>query len=194
MVGREADSPGKRALLAAALKLFVRDGLGETTVRAVAVEAGVSNPAIFKFFGGRDELALCVFERCYERLADALAPALAHGAGRFEQRVLTLTGAATRFMDEDLEAFLFVTEQTRRFWPSVRAGLRRRSILRGIERMFALGVEEARVSPEHDLRLLVAATVGVFTQVGRAMYFGEIAGPAIRRAPELQRIVLRIGR
>lgn len=191
-VGREEDSSGKRALLEAALRLFVRDGLSATTVRAVATEAGVTNPAIFKFFGGRDELARCVFERCYERLADALA--LGHSEGCFEERMSTLAQAAARFMEDDLDAFLFVTEETRRFWPTVRAGLRRRSILRGIERLFALGVEQGKVAPEHDLRLLVAATVGLFTQVGRALYFEELAGPALRRAPELARLILRIGR
>ncbi len=192
-VEREDDSRGKRALLAAALKLFVRDGLCETTVRAVANEAGVSNPAIFKFFDGRDDLALCVFERCYERLAAALAVALAQPGGRFEPRVRSLVLAAARFMDEDLDAFLFVTEQTRRFWPSVRPELKKQSIVRGLERLFVLGVTQGKVSPDDDPRLLAAAIVGLFTQVGRALYFKELAGPAAKRVLELERLILRIG-
>ena len=61
-VVRPDDAPSKRALLEAALRLFVRDGLCETTIRIIAAEAGFTNPAIFKFFDSRDALARCVFE------------------------------------------------------------------------------------------------------------------------------------
>jgi AcrR family transcriptional regulator len=191
VVAREDDSRAKRALLESALRMFVREGLAETSVRAVADDAGVSNPAIFKFFRGRDDLAQCVFDRCYERLSDALeAPSAVPG---YEARARAIVQAGARFMDEELDAFLFVTEELRRFWPKVPPALRRRSILRVIEGLFALGVEEGRVSRDHHRGLLVAATIGLFAQLGRARYFGEIKGSAIDLAPEIERLVLRIG-
>jgi AcrR family transcriptional regulator len=191
VVAREDDSRAKRALLESALRMFVRGGLSETSVRAVAEDAGVSNPAIFKFFSGRDELAQCVFDRCYERLAEALeAPAAVRG---YEARARAIALAATRFMDQELDAFLFVTEELRRFWPQVPPALRRRSILRVVEGLFALGEEEGRVSPDHHRGLLVATTIGLFAQLGRGIYFGEIKGTAGDLAPEIERLILRVG-
>lgn len=189
-VVREDDAPSKRALLEAALRLFVRDGVCETTIRIVAKEAGFTNPAIFKFFATREALALCVFERCYERLAFEVEQATS--AAGFEARLRAVVFAAARFMDAELDAFLFVTEELRRFWPAVAPEIRRRSIVRRLGELFALGEKTGKVPRERDHALLTAATIGTLTQFGRALYFGELGGPAERRAPELEALLLRL--
>ena len=185
---RKDDAPSKRALLEASLRLFVRDGVCETTIRVVAEEAGVTNPAIFKFFPGREALARCVFERCYERLAVAVEDAVA--SGDFEGRLRAVVLAAARFMDAELDAFLFVNEHLRRFWPQVAPSVRHRSIVRMLRELFALGERQGKVPRGRDRELFVAATIGTLTQFARALYFGEIDGPAVRRAPEIERLVL----
>src|SRR5437868_9836327 len=63
-----SDPPSKQELLKAALKLFARDGVRESSIRAVAAEAGFTNPVLFKYFEGKEALALHLFERCYLRL------------------------------------------------------------------------------------------------------------------------------
>ena len=191
-VVRDDDAPSKRAILEASLRLFVRNGLCETTIRVVAEEAGFTNPAMFKFFKSRDTLALCVFERCYERLAlEIEQAALVPG---FEARLRAIVLAATRFMDAELDAFLFVNEQLRRFWPAVAPEIRRRSIVRMLDELFALGEKSGKVPRERDRALLTTATIGTLTQFARALYFGEVGGPATRRASELEALVLRIAR
>lgn len=192
VVSRPGDAPAKKALLRAALRLFVGSGVAETTIRDVAEAAGVSNPAIFKFFEGREGLALALFERCYERLADAVLPAATCPGASFEERLRGVVRATTAFMDADLDAFLFVQEQLRRYWPMVSPALRRRSIVRALSALYAQGRSEGRVARDQDDALLVAATIGVLTQVGRALYFRELAGPAARRAPELERMLGKI--
>jgi hypothetical protein len=42
------DPPSKQELLKAALKLFARDGVRESSIRAVAAEAGFTKPVVFK--------------------------------------------------------------------------------------------------------------------------------------------------
>jgi len=187
---RSEDAPSKRALIASALRLFVSKGVCETTIREVAKDAGFTNPALFKFFRSRDDLALCVFERCYERLADALLPSSA--APTFEARLRSIVTNASEFMDKDLAAFLFVTEQLRLFWPKAGPTLRERSILSLLHDLYLLGKAEGRVSADHDVGLLVAAMVGTMTQLGRGLYFRELEGPAVRRAPELERLFVRM--
>ena len=184
------DAPSKRAFVASALRLFVSQGLCETTVRHVAEDAGFTNPAIFKFFRSRDELALCVFERCYESLAGVIAEAAKVSA--YEARLRAIIAAAASFMDHDLDAFLFVTEQLRRFWPQAAPSIRKESIVEIVHDLFAVGIAEHRVAADHDPALLVAATIGTLSQFGRALYFHEIEGPAARRAPELGRLLSRM--
>ncbi|MGQ7451850.1 helix-turn-helix domain-containing protein, partial [Streptococcus suis] len=65
----EADPPAKRAIMVAALKLFASRGIDGVTIRDIAKETGYSNPALFRHFKTKDELALLLFEACYRRTA-----------------------------------------------------------------------------------------------------------------------------
>ena len=71
------DAPGKRKILVTALALFVRDGLCETSVRDIAKASGFTNPALFKHFRSKHDLARYLFERCYLELADLVSNAIA---------------------------------------------------------------------------------------------------------------------
>src|SRR3954469_5392374 len=96
------DPPSKQELLKAALKLFARDGVRESSIRAVAEEAGFSNPVLFKYFDGKDALALHLFERCYLRLVREAMAALAGGDG-FRARLGRLITRLLALLDESPE-------------------------------------------------------------------------------------------
>src|SRR4051812_23591138 len=128
------DPPSKQALLQAALKLFARDGVRESSIRAVAEEAGFTNPVLFKYFEGKDELALFLFERCYLRMVREATIALS-SRGTFRVRLGRLIGRLLALLDESPEAVLFVNEELRRFWPRMSAATRRHSLL-GMTRKF----------------------------------------------------------
>src|SRR6478736_10369794 len=106
------DPPSKQALLKAALKLFARDGVRESSTRAVAEEAGFTNPVLFKYFDGKEALALHLFERCYLRLFREASAALAEG-GTFRARLGRLVSRVLALLDEAPEAVLFVNEELR---------------------------------------------------------------------------------
>src|SRR3954467_13573669 len=128
------DPPSKQELLKAALKLFARDGVRESSIRAVAEEAGFTNPVLFKYFEGKDALALHLFERCYLRLVREVRGALA-GGGTFRARLGRLITRIPAPLDESPEALLFVNEELRRYWPKMSAATRRHSLI-GITRPF----------------------------------------------------------
>ena len=187
----DADPPSKREILKAALQLFVRNGLCETTIRAIAVEAGYTNPALFKFFDGKDDLALHLFERCYARLsADVAGAVVPERPFRENLRALITTFAVG--LDEHPEAFLYVHEHLRRFWPHVRPALRRRSIVGISKALFRQGAREGAVTAEISADLLAHAFIGVLAQFGRASYFGEFPGAARAWVPKLERMVCRM--
>src|SRR3954470_20339491 len=108
------DPPSKQELLRAALKLFARDGVRESSIRAVAAEAGFSNPVLFKYFESKEALALYLFERCYLRLVRETKIALGAGGG-FDARLGRVITRVLELLDESPEAVLFVNEELRRF-------------------------------------------------------------------------------
>src|SRR6188474_2512609 len=65
---REDDPPAKRQILRAAMKLFSERGFAATSIRTIAEESGYTNPALYKHFAGKEELALHLFETCHRRM------------------------------------------------------------------------------------------------------------------------------
>ncbi len=187
---REGDPPSKRAILRAALELFVRNGLAGTNVRMIGEEAGYTNPAMFKFFESKDALASYLFERCYDRLQRSIQSAT---AGRpFREALGSLVGTFVALMDEDLEAVLFVQDTLRELWPRMPAALRKRSIVRTLRELVERGIRDGDVTGYSSPDVPVAAILGLFAQFGRTYYFGEFERPASRRQAEIELAVLRI--
>src|SRR5678816_688962 len=84
------DAPAKREIMSAALKLFSERGLAATSIRDIADESGYTNPALYKHFESKDELALYLFETCHARVWTRCAAALASGS-RFELSLIHIS-------------------------------------------------------------------------------------------------------
>jgi AcrR family transcriptional regulator len=184
------EAPAKQEMLKAALRLFVRDGIRETSIRAVAAEAGCTNPALFKHFESKDALALQLFERCYRRLAIDLASAM-QPKRPFADNLRALLQRNAAFIDESLDAFLYVYEGIRRFWPRVDPSLRRCSIIGLTRSLLQQGLREGVVTQDLDLDLLVTTMAGVLGHFARALYFGEMSGSAESWVAQIERVLLR---
>jgi len=185
----ESDPPSRRAVVSAALRLFVRKGIGETTVREIAAEAGFTNPVLFKYFAGLDELAAFLFERCYRSFSLQMAAAI-QGAESFGARLSAVVGVFLGSMDTDLDAHLFVQENLRRLWPSAAPALRRHSLVRMTGELFELGKAEGVVDVALDTLLLSVALLGTIGQLARSLYFGELrGGRAIDSRAQVERLL-----
>ena len=63
------------------MKLFSEQGLAGTSISDIVRESGDTNPALYKHFAGKEELALHLFETCHRRLwAKCHAAILSDGA------------------------------------------------------------------------------------------------------------------
>jgi AcrR family transcriptional regulator len=181
------DPPSKQELLKAALKLFARDGVRGSSIRAVAKEAGFTNPVLFKYFESKDALALHLFERCYLRLAREAMGALSEG-GTFRERLGRLIERLLALLDESPEAVLFVNEELRRLRPQVSPATRRHSLVGIVSRFF----EDEAVNSTADRILLVSAFLGLLGQFARLYAFGEWKGRAVEAAPQIEALMLRM--
>jgi AcrR family transcriptional regulator len=167
------DPPAKREILVAALALFVRDGLCETSIRDIARESGFTNPALFKHFRSKNDLARFLFERCYLELAHLVTSAAASGT-TFRQKQRAVIEAYLDALDRDANSVLYVTDGLRHFWPLMPAAVKRQSILATVKKILAAGQADGTVTTAIDIEVLTAAWIGILQQFARARYFGEI--------------------
>jgi AcrR family transcriptional regulator len=173
------DPPAKRRILVAALALFVRDGLCETSVRDIAKASGFTNPALFKHFRSKDDLARYLFERCYLELADTVTRAMASET-RFDRKLRAVIDDYMAALDRDADSILYVLDGLRHFWPQMPENVRRRSIVAEVRRLLELGRAEGHVTADIELQLLTTAWLGTFQQFARFRYFGEF-----KQSPEV---------
>lgn len=172
---KEQDAPAKREILKAALALFVRQGLAGTSIRDIAAETGYSNPALFKHFAGKDELARYLFVSCYQQMMFKLFNGLNYNDA-FGENLALLVTRAMDFLDESLDAFLYVQDNLRYFWPQLGGELREQTVIGQLRRLVEAGRKQGVVASDMALELQVSALSGSLAQIARLLYFREIKG------------------
>lgn len=187
------DAPAKRRILEAALELFVRDGLCETSVRDIAKASGFTNPALFKHFKSKDDLARYLFERCYLELAALVSTAIA-SATTYATKQRAIIDAYLAALDRDSNSVLYVQDGLRHFWPQMPDRVRRHSIVGDVRQLLALGRAEGRVTSDIDLEVLTAAWLGTLQQFARFRYFGEFRQPTRSLGDALEALLTRMAR
>jgi AcrR family transcriptional regulator len=190
-IALESDPASKREILKAALALFVRHGPSDPTARQIASHAGYSNPAIFKYFRTKDKLALYLFKQCFQKVTGEVREAIQLDRP-FQENLQALLGVYRRIVEEDLDAFLYVTENTRRFWPSLSPEQREQSVGRLLAQVFKNAKAEGVVGQDADAELLVAGVIGLLSQFARFHYFGEFQGPTEKWVASMEKMIIKM--
>jgi TetR/AcrR family transcriptional regulator, repressor of fatR-cypB operon len=185
------DPPAKQKIIIAALDLFVRDGLCETSVRDIAKASGFSNPALFKHFPSKEALANYLFERCYVELFHLVTRAIRSG-DTFARKQHAVIGAYMTALERDRNAVLYVQDNLRQFWPKMPVALRKHTILGEVRTLLQLGRKEGAVTTTLDIGLLTVAWIGTLQQFARAQYFGEFKLPSRVIATTLEDLLTKM--
>lgn len=175
----EDDPPAKREILRAALRLFSERGLAATSIRDIADASGYTNPALYKHFDGKEELALYLFETCHARVWTSCFAALSTANG-FDQKLDAYVGRWLELLEEHPEILAFLSDSARVLWPKAKRTLRQRSMI-GLARSLVL--EAPRMSKASDdlaPDIAAASVQGTLAELGRMIQVGVVKGPATR--------------
>jgi TetR/AcrR family transcriptional regulator, repressor of fatR-cypB operon len=181
----ESDPPAKREILRAALKLFSERGLAATTIRDIAAKSGYTNPALYKHFSSKEELALYLFETCHRRLWTRCHAAIA-GIKTFEDRLERYVSQILTLVDEDPAAMAFLSENARVLWPKAGPAVRRQTMIALARSVMSAGAatQKGKRRPSINRDIAAASVQGTLAEVARMIQVGVLPGPAIRwKAP-----------
>jgi AcrR family transcriptional regulator len=147
----------REQLLDAALELIVENGFGSATIDAVAREAGVARPVVYRLFGDRPALLAALFAREEERALSQLAVAIPAIPGDRDPDELLAAG---------LRLFLEAVAESPNTWRLVLVDIdnapaelrdevarRRAAVREQLERLVAWGVERRGGPPGLDVEL-----------------------------------------
>ena len=188
----ESDPPAKREILRAAIKLFSERGLAATSIRDIARESGYTNPALYKHFAGKEDLALYLFETCHQRLWTRCRAAIA-GAGTFDQRLDRYIGEILTLVDEDPAAMAFLSENARVLWPKSGAAVRRHTMIGLARTLMGAAPRSGRRRRRIQADVAAASLQGTLAELTRMLQVGVVPGPAIQWKPALVELFRTIG-
>jgi len=180
---RDTDPPAKREILRAAMKLFSRHGLAATTIRDIAKESGYTNPALYKHFVSKEELALYLFETSHRRLWSRCHAAIERGTG-FDAKLENYIGAILSLVDEHPEAMMFLSENARVLWPKSGAAVRGQTMI-GLARSLMAAAPRAGKRPAVHPDIAAASLQGTLAELARMIQVGAVRGPASHWKAEL---------
>ncbi len=140
----------------AALRCFVRLGYDGTRVRHIAVEAGVSEAALYRHWASMEDLAAAVFADGMRDYAAQLADA-ADGEGPVRERVVRVAERTLDLYRDRPDLTVFLVEHQARFIDALPPDFP--YPLRVIEGLVADGQREKSIKGG-DARLLAAMALG----------------------------------
>ena len=181
---REEDPPAKREILRAAMKLFSERGLAATSIRDIAQESGYTNPALYKHFASKEELALHLFETCHHRVWALCRAAVASGK-TFDEKLERYVGQWLDLMDEHPTVIAFLSDSARDLWPKSGRSVRRQTMIGLARRLAREGRPSSRGASAVDPDLAAASLQGTLAELARMLQVGVLAGPATRWKPGL---------
>ncbi|MDX1780449.1 MAG: TetR/AcrR family transcriptional regulator [Thalassovita sp.] len=187
----EDDSPGKAKILTEGLRLFAENGLSATSIRDIATAAGLSNPALYKHFKTKHDLALVLFERSYLEILRRLTKATQQETG-FPGKFRDFIRTYLQTYDDNPHVTLFTTDNLAALWPDVSEQMKGRTVISLLREILEHGRSDGFVTLGEDLDLQLALVVGMLGQTTRQMYFRTLTGPAHKHADGIERI-LRAG-
>jgi AcrR family transcriptional regulator len=175
----DEDAPAKREILRAGLKLFSERGLAATSIRDIAKESGYTNPALYKHFASKDELAQYLFETCHTRVWTRCSTALSTASG-FEDKLDAFVAAWLELIDAEPEVVAFLADSARVLWPRASATVRRKTMIGLARALVAEAPAVRRRSSPIDADAAAAAVQGTLSEIGRMIAVGVVPGPARR--------------
>jgi AcrR family transcriptional regulator len=176
---REDDPPAKRQILRAAMKLFSERGFAATSIRDIAHESGYTNPALYKHFAGKEELALHLFETCHRRMWASCRGAVVAGTS-FDEKLEGYIGRWLELVDEHPEVVAFLSDSARVLWPKASPTVRRQTMI-GLARSVVVEAAQRRGGATAVNADVAAASLqGTLAELARMLHVGVVDGPAVR--------------
>lgn len=181
---REDDPPAKQQILRAAMKLFSERGLAATSIRDIARESGYTNPALYKHFASKEDMALHLFEACHRRLWARCNAAIV-SAKDFDQQLEGYIGEFLEQVDAHPDVIAFLSDSARVLWPKSGPTVRRQTMIGLARSLMGNAPRPRRGKPAVNLDVAAASLQGTLAELTRMLQVGVIPGPAIRWKREL---------
>ena len=171
----------KTAIEEAALGLFVRKGVAQTTTKDIAAAAGIAEGTIYRHFQSKDELVEHLFLSNYLPLAKTLDGIQKRSATTM-RKLETIVRYLYQTFDEDPTLFTFLLVTQHNAVDKVPPGTT--TPVAVVRKVIAEGMKQGSVR-KMELQIATHLAMGLILQPASALIHDEFTGPLAPRANDV---------
>jgi AcrR family transcriptional regulator len=165
----------------AAMRLFVENGIAETSMREIAKASAITEGAIYRHFASKEELAAELFATSYESFAQELEAARAT-APELHDQLGAMIGKFYAYFDDDPIRFSYLLLTQHFGLKKVSAGtVTPVSLLRAT---IAKAIARGDI-PKQDADVATAIVLGIVLQTAVSKVYGHIRQNLTGLAPQI---------
>jgi AcrR family transcriptional regulator len=169
-MGKAEDT--KARLERAALTLFVARGVAETTTKEIAMAASVAEGTIYRYFPSKEQLALDLFLRHHQGLAEALAEAQRPAKG-LRAKIEGIVRCYCEWADRDWTLFAYHLLNQHSFLIQVPDGVSNPVTV--VRDVISQAMKAGEI-PKRNVDLAAASAIGVVMQAATYKVYGRFTG------------------
>jgi AcrR family transcriptional regulator len=169
-MGKAEDT--KARLERAALTLFVARGVAETTTKEIAMAASVAEGTIYRYFPSKEQLALDLFLRHHQGLAEALAEAQRPAKG-LRAKIEAIVRCYCEWADRDWTLFAYHLLNQHSFLIQVPDGAANPVTV--VRDVISQAMKAGDI-PKRNVDLVAASAIGVVMQAATYKVYGRFTG------------------
>jgi AcrR family transcriptional regulator len=169
-MGKAEDT--KARLERAALTLFVARGVAETTTKEIAMAASVAEGTIYRYFPSKEQLALDLFLRHHQGLAEALADAQRPAKG-LRAKIEAIVRCYCEWADRDWTLFAYHLLNQHSFLIQVPDDMANPVTV--VRDVISQAMKAGEI-PRRNVDLVAASAIGVVMQAATYKVYGRFTG------------------
>lgn len=172
----------------AAVRLGVRDGIQSASVRTIAREAGVTEGAVYKHFGSKNDL----IREAYTAIVDEMARdklVLMEAELPFAHAIRSWVKLTFKYFDGNRDAFTYVLLMPHQMAETLGDVYTKQGAL---FRDFLVAAQRSGEAKKMDVDLAYALFTGCVLNIPRLITEGVLEGPAMKYADETAEVMLGI--
>jgi AcrR family transcriptional regulator len=162
----------KSRLERAALTLFVARGVAETTTKEIAMAASIAEGTIYRYFPSKEQLALDLFLRHHQGLAEALADAQQPAKG-LRAKIEAIVRCYCEWADRDWTLFAYHLLNQHSFLIQVPDGMANPVTV--VRDVISQAMKAGEI-PRRNVDLAAASAIGVVMQAATYKVYGRFTG------------------
>lgn len=179
----------KEAIARVAIGFFAERGVDRTTMKDIAGALGVTEPALYRHYAGKDDLFAQTFLDAYARIARGVADA-ARGHETFADATRAVVAMFADLFDNERALFTFVLIDQHRRLPSIPLDPAVNAVS-AVRDVLARAAESGKAGIA-DLDMAAAAAIGIVVQTAIFIHYGRLDGRLSARREAMSRAILAV--